>query len=531
MWRVKVLLGRVLHRFHAGNVVPNTLYPAPAPHTEVEALNSTASLPFGSSPNGKSFHSFNSQNRQDGSGHGRERTFRPFRLLPQCSTLDALGWGALAAVCLHLSKQIKLRDSAPNSNRKEGRSWPAYLDGLLDSVLRCQGYSPQQYILPNEPRGIHLDGSQPLGGDQSYSSTATSLPGESTSFSGKESDSISSEEDESEFTSGSTSASETGDIWTAQNCEADVEPSLSLEDAASKLKEVSQNSAALMLNILGIGSARDNGDYSTAFTYFHTAASRGYSKAQYNTGVCYEQGNGVPKDLEKAAVYYHLAASNGHRMAQYRYARYLLHHTPGLKAAQQQQALEMLEQAAKAGLKQAQAYLGVFYTKDPHLDPQKAVKYLSQAAEQGDALSRFHLGVCHESGFGVPLNVPEAVKHYEKAALSGHQPAQEMLSTFYRKQMNDLMLHRRQHLLKTVSSCPCLSSMDGVSTEFLSPRLPKPNFSWDPALNANCSALSLTNSQSTSSLSKLADQAPYIKASPVYLGPQSLSAPRAIGVG
>ena len=36
-----------------------------------------------------------------------------------------------------------------------------------------------------------------------------------------------------------------------------------------------------------------------AFSYFQKAADRGYSKAQYNVGLCHEHGRGTPRDLGK----------------------------------------------------------------------------------------------------------------------------------------------------------------------------------------------------------------------------------------
>lgn len=41
------------------------------------------------------------------------------------------------------------------------------------------------------------------------------------------------------------------------------------------------------------------GDYTAAFSYFQKAADRGYSKAQYNVGLCLEHGRGTPRDLSK----------------------------------------------------------------------------------------------------------------------------------------------------------------------------------------------------------------------------------------
>lgn len=44
-----------------------------------------------------------------------------------------------------------------------------------------------------------------------------------------------------------------------------------------------------------VGHCRD------AFTCFKLAADRGYSKAQFNVGLCYEHGRGTEKDLEKVS--------------------------------------------------------------------------------------------------------------------------------------------------------------------------------------------------------------------------------------
>lgn len=48
----------------------------------------------------------------------------------------------------------------------------------------------------------------------------------------------------------------------------------------------------------GLESAKSE-NYEEAFTCFLAAAQQGYSKAQFNTAVCYEQGRGVRKDKEK----------------------------------------------------------------------------------------------------------------------------------------------------------------------------------------------------------------------------------------
>ena len=47
------------------------------------------------------------------------------------------------------------------------------------------------------------------------------------------------------------------------------------------------------------------------------SAEQGDAKAQYNLGVCYENGHGVPQDYSKAVEWYRKSAEQGHAAAQY----------------------------------------------------------------------------------------------------------------------------------------------------------------------------------------------------------------------
>ena len=62
--------------------------------------------------------------------------------------------------------------------------------------------------------------------------------------------------------------------------------------------------------------------------------------------------------------------------------------------------------------------------------PEK-VKQLRLAAEQGDALAQYNLGVMYAFGEGVPENDAEAVKWYRLAAEQGNAKAQGNLGVMY----------------------------------------------------------------------------------------------------
>ncbi|XP_029439469.1 death ligand signal enhancer [Rhinatrema bivittatum] len=524
MWRLPGLLSRALHRFHVPPG-PSSAHVTPGTHSETEVFNSSSLLHFGQSTSSKSSKNGNDQNDQ------RERkTFRSFqRQPPQYSALDAFGWGAAAVVFLQLARQGLFLGSLQAPHRERSLSWHRCLNKLLDCLLQHQALRSQ--IVPKQSKASCMNEyavQELVSNSFSSSQTGNSSPESSSSSSLGENVTYNSPvEDEFSFVSSRL----TGCGLEQEEIPPQEEPSLgeSLEDAASRLQEVSQTSVSVILNILGIENSRD-GDYNTAFFCFQAAADRGYSKAQFNTGVCYEQGKGVAKDMEKAACYYQLAASQRHSMALYRYARYLLHHKAGRNAEDTQKALTMLRQAAEAGLKEAQAYLGVLYTKAPHFDPQKAVKYLWLAAENGDSQSRYHLGVCYESGFGVQWNHEEAIKHYETAAATGNKPAREMLKAIHQKQLQDLVCsHAPQLTLRTASSSPSLSTLDRIKV------LGQPLRGQPPSLAAGGAAFYLPHSWSTGSLVGGGDSpaAAYMDSLEprAALSVLPLSSLRAIGVG
>ena len=56
--------------------------------------------------------------------------------------------------------------------------------------------------------------------------------------------------------------------------------------------------------------------YSKAVAIFQKYADEGVTQGQFNLAICYEKGNGVPKDYAKAAYWYEKAANQGDATAQ-----------------------------------------------------------------------------------------------------------------------------------------------------------------------------------------------------------------------
>ena len=64
-------------------------------------------------------------------------------------------------------------------------------------------------------------------------------------------------------------------------------------------------------------AAYDRGDYATALREWRPLAKQGVADAQYNLGVMYGEGLGVPQDYAKAVGWWRKAAEQGHATAQY----------------------------------------------------------------------------------------------------------------------------------------------------------------------------------------------------------------------
>lgn len=350
---------------------------------------------------------------------------------------DAISWGTLGVLALQLARQIHFQASLPAGPRRvEHCSWHSPLDRLLSSPWWHLQSSLRSHILPSpdgptprhpDLREHRLSQEDPCLPRESPSSHSSLAATDLQDPSGEDPGDIGFLHTSSNFQGVARPAQPQP---TGEKQEQDKSKTLSLEEAVTSIQQLFQLSVSIAFNFLGTESMK-NRDYTAAFSYFQKAADRGYSKAQYNVGLCHEYSRGTPRDLAKAVLFYRLAANQGHRLAQYRYARCLLQEPASSWDPEQQRAVSLLQQAADSGLREAQAFLGVLFTKEPHVDEQSAVKYLWLAASNGDSQSMYHLGICHEKGLGVQRSLGEAVRYYRQSAALGNEPARERLRTLF----------------------------------------------------------------------------------------------------
>jgi len=178
---------------------------------------------------------------------------------------------------------------------------------------------------------------------------------------------------------------------------------------------------------LGIRYARGQGvpqDYAEAVKWIRKAAEQGYTKAQCSLGFSYHKGQGVPTDYIEAAKWYRMAADQGDSEAQcdlgFCYAN-------GQGVPQDYaEALKLYRKAAEQGFAEAQSNIGFCYANGQgvHQDDVEALKWFRTAADRGNASAQHNLGACYSAGQGVPQDHAEAAKWYRKAAEQGNAESQ-----------------------------------------------------------------------------------------------------------
>lgn len=163
------------------------------------------------------------------------------------------------------------------------------------------------------------------------------------------------------------------------------------------------------------------------------AALFGDEVAQYNLGVCYENGDGVAQSPKEAVRWYSKAARNGDADAQYALAWY--YETGNVVTQSVEIAAKLYRMAADQGNVGAQFKLGGFYLdgKGVERSDVESVKWYHKAAEQGNAGAQFCLGVCYFYGNGVEQSYEEAVKWLRRGAELGDADSQMVLGTCYAK--------------------------------------------------------------------------------------------------
>ncbi len=160
-------------------------------------------------------------------------------------------------------------------------------------------------------------------------------------------------------------------------------------------------------------------------------AIHGNKDEQFNLGLMYEEGRGVPQDYSEAIYWYMKAAYQGHARAQYNLG-VMYQNRIGVNR-HYSEAAKWYMKAADQGDARAQNNLGWLYEMGRGVpqDYSEAIKWYKKAADQGYTKAQYNLGLMYQNGRGVPQNYSEAVKWYMKAADQGDAPAHNDLGVMY----------------------------------------------------------------------------------------------------
>jgi TPR repeat protein len=178
-------------------------------------------------------------------------------------------------------------------------------------------------------------------------------------------------------------------------------------------------------------TAAGSGDYETALKEWLPLAESGDPSAQFNIGLMYESGQGVPQNDAEAVKWYRLAADQGEPSAQYNLG-VMYEYGKGVPLSYDE-ALRLYHLAAQQDISDAQYNLGVMYNDGIGVeqDYAKAAKWYLLAANKGDGGAMFNLGVLYDTGSGVAKDRGEAIKWYRWAAGNMIAEAQVNLGVIY----------------------------------------------------------------------------------------------------
>jgi len=164
-----------------------------------------------------------------------------------------------------------------------------------------------------------------------------------------------------------------------------------------------------------------------AVKWFRKAAEQNIALAQFDLGICYDNGQGVAKDEVEAVKWFRKAAEQNFAPAQFSLGnRY--YNGKGV-AKDFVAAVLWLGKAAEQGYGMAQVNLGTCYGLGNGVskDQVEAGKWYRKAAEQGLAMAQTAIGVRYFSGDGVPKDYVEAHKWLNLASANGDEDAKKDL--------------------------------------------------------------------------------------------------------
>jgi TPR repeat protein len=167
----------------------------------------------------------------------------------------------------------------------------------------------------------------------------------------------------------------------------------------------------------------NRGEFHAAIEQFRPLVAEGYAPAQYQMGLVYQKGYGIPRDGMKALALFELAAKQNYSDAQFELA--LIYSEGKLVKQDMKKAYTLTHKAAKKGLASAQYNLAVMLANGTGVeqDDFKASRWYQNAADQNYALAQYNLALMYSEGKGVAKSTEMSLVWNTIAAWNGYPDA------------------------------------------------------------------------------------------------------------
>lgn len=161
-----------------------------------------------------------------------------------------------------------------------------------------------------------------------------------------------------------------------------------------------------------------------AIKWYKEAAETGHYGAMYKLGECYEKAG----SFSLAIKWLKKAAEGGNRKSCMKLGQLYLY--GGMVNKDVEEALKYYRLVLDEDISAADL-CNIGYAFDVGdtvpVDKFKAVEYYRKAAEKGDIVAHYNMGVCYENGVGVSRDIEIAKYWYKKASEQGYNQAQQAL--------------------------------------------------------------------------------------------------------
>ena len=172
--------------------------------------------------------------------------------------------------------------------------------------------------------------------------------------------------------------------------------------------------------------AAESGEYETALRFFTDLAESGDARGENGLGVLHLRGQGVERDVDRAAALFRAAAEKGLRTAQKNLGELYVEGVGVERDAAT--AVHWFRLAAEQHDAGAQLSLGVMYAQGKGIeqDHELAMEWFRKSAEQGNAEAQANIGHLYRAGYGIERDYVLAYAWYGVSAASGFEMGPEL---------------------------------------------------------------------------------------------------------